>query len=302
MPLDWLPCRDAAYSAADGLAVALALLVAAASGHRALVRALTSPLRLWLTAALAALVFAQAGGGWLRPLAVCALPVLAQHPLGHALAQAATLLGLHRTVNRDHGSIQYRAATALTHAALVLTNLDAQTQSTLRMLGRRLLYVQEIQLIRLHRLRELTLDDVWQLPKRFQLGEIQREFTYDVNESMFLIQAIVRMLWRPAIPLLALQSLAKTMPLVELSIKGYLMHCLSAPSEHAWYHGVGAALALFLANVFSSSMSKIDDQLSLEISRIYHSIKAVKLFGWERMYLDPKLQNRGINGHAILRG
>ncbi|KAJ2776281.1 hypothetical protein H4R18_005747, partial [Coemansia javaensis] len=69
MLLDWLPGRDAAYSAADGLAVALALLVAAASGRRALVRALASPLRLWLTAALAALVFAQAGGGWLRPLA-----------------------------------------------------------------------------------------------------------------------------------------------------------------------------------------------------------------------------------------
>ncbi|KAJ2776100.1 ATP-binding cassette glutathione S-conjugate transporter ycf1, partial [Coemansia javaensis] len=366
MPLNWLPGRDAAYSAADGLAVALALLVAAASGRQALVRALASPLRLWLTAALAALVFAQAGGGgWLRPLAVCALPVLAQHPLGHALAQAATLLGLHRTVNRDHGSIQYRAATALVHAALVLTSLDAQTQSTLRMLGRRLLYVQEIQLIRLHKLRELTLDDVWQLPKHFQLGEIQREFTYDVNEPMFVVRAIVRMLWRPVMPLLALKSLVDTVPLAEISIRGYLMRCLSAPSEHPWYHGVGAALALLLVDTASQSMNQISRQLSLEFSRairavevelfrlplirnsqrrytanniaqyhilniidgmrrsilmrpalerligerykwntlphqvydggpgeIYHGIKAVKLFGWERMYLDPRLQER----------
>ncbi|KAJ2785146.1 hypothetical protein H4R18_000734 [Coemansia javaensis] len=272
MLFDWLPGRDTAYSVADGLAVALALLVAAASGRQALVRALASPLRLWLTAALAALVFAQAGGGWLRPLAVCALPALAQHPLGHALAQAATLLGLHRTVNRDHGSIQYRAATALVHAALVLTSLDAQTQSTLRMLGRRLLYVKEIQLIRLHRLRELTLNDFLQLPRRFQLGEIQREFTYDVNEPMFLAKAIARMLWRPVMPLLALKTLVDTVPLAEISIKGYLIRCLSAPSEHPWHHGVGAALALF----FVTMVSKNIDQL----------------FGWERMYLDPKLQEQ----------
>ncbi|KAJ2779470.1 hypothetical protein H4R18_003989 [Coemansia javaensis] len=273
MLFDWLPGRDTAYSVADGLAVALALLVAAASGRQALVRALASPLRLWLTAALAALVFAQAGGGWLRPLAVCALPALAQHPLGHALAQAATLLGLHRTVNRDHGSIQYRAATALVHAALVLTSLDAQTQSTLRMLGRRLLYVQEIQLIRLHRPRKLTLDDFWQLPRRFQLGEIQREFTYDVSEPMFLAKAIARMLWRPVMLLLALKTLVDTVPLAEISIKGYLMRCLSAPSEHPWHHGVGAALALFFVTMISKSIDQVGDQLSLEISRAERAIK-----------------------------
>ncbi|KAJ2714662.1 hypothetical protein H4R19_001608 [Coemansia spiralis] len=35
------------------------------------------------------------------------------------------------------------------------------------------------------------------------------------------------------------------------------------------------------------------------ISEVYHGIKAIKLFGWERMYLDPKLQEQDSNDKQL---
>ncbi|KAJ1726358.1 hypothetical protein LPJ61_005242, partial [Coemansia biformis] len=36
------------------------------------------------------------------------------------------------------------------------------------------------------------------------------------------------------------------------------------------------------------------------VSEVYRGIRAIKLFGWERMYLDPKLQQRDYTNNDIL--
>ncbi|KAJ1731945.1 hypothetical protein LPJ61_002284, partial [Coemansia biformis] len=118
------------------------------------------------------------------------------------------------------------------HAGLMLANLDEQSLATLRILGKKLPYVQEIQLIRLGRLRPLTPSDVWQLPRRYRVLATHREFVYNVDEPMFLLRAIVRMVWRPMVPLLALQMLAEMIDVVEIMASGFLFRCFDAPLDY----------------------------------------------------------------------
>ncbi|KAJ2065106.1 ABC transporter C member 13 [Coemansia sp. S146] len=71
------------------------------------------------------------------------------------------------------------------------------------------------------------------LTATFQLRNAYAELTINTDESLFLIRAIIRMIWKPMIPI----------------------------------HVAGDS-----------------------IYEIYINLKTVKLFGWERMYLDPKLR------------
>ncbi|KAJ1725999.1 hypothetical protein LPJ61_005493, partial [Coemansia biformis] len=285
------------------------------------------------------------------------------------------------------------------YAALILANLEEQSLTTLRVLGEKALYVQAILLIRLGRLRPLALSDVWQLPERFRISTIQREFVYNVDEPMFLLRAILRLIWRPMIPLLALEMLAELADIFEVMASGYLLSCFDASSDYPWYYGYCAALGLLVASLSSSQQIHISHHVEVEVKRatcaiqlelfrlplirndqrgfghisvnsrrmkilencmstaastiativgfsakfgalyfivgwlaaipmvssavillarwgfeqlvgdssqwksntdaldsnvseVYHGIKAIKLFGWERMYLDPKLRQR----------
>ncbi|KAJ1729748.1 hypothetical protein LPJ61_003376 [Coemansia biformis] len=159
------------------------------------------------------------------------------------------------------------------HAALMLASLDEQSLATLRILGKKALYSQEIQLIRLGRLRPLALSDVWQLPERFRLSTIQREFVYNVDEPMFLLRAIVRLTWRPMIPLLALEMLTELTDILEVMTSGYLLRCFDASSDHPWYYGYCAALGLLVTRFICSQTIHISRHMEVEVKRAAHAIQ-----------------------------
>ncbi|KAJ2106431.1 hypothetical protein IW146_007789, partial [Coemansia sp. RSA 922] len=56
-------------------------------------------------------------------------------------------------------------------------------------------YAQERYLYKLQKLRQVTLDDLWPLPERFQLHTAYSEFKLNTNESYFVLRAIFRMMW-----------------------------------------------------------------------------------------------------------
>ncbi|KAJ1728734.1 ATP-binding cassette glutathione S-conjugate transporter ycf1, partial [Coemansia biformis] len=151
--------------------------------------------------------------------------------------------------------------------------LDEQSLATLCILGEKALYVQEIQLICLGRLRPLALSDVWQLPERFCLSTIQCEFVYNVDEPMFLLQAIVRLTWRPMILLLALEMLTELTDIFEVMVSGYLLRCFDASSGYPWYYGYCAALGLLVTRFICSQTIHISRHMEVEVKRAAHAIQ-----------------------------
>ncbi|KAJ2796308.1 hypothetical protein H4R21_004767, partial [Coemansia helicoidea] len=174
------------------------------------------------------------------------------------------------------------------YAVLMFACLDAQAHAALRTLAKRVFFVQEIQLIRLSWRRPLTLGDVWKLPERLGLFTIQREFKYNVEEPMFLLRAIIRMVWRPMLPLLSLRFLMELGDVAEVMVTGYLLQCFDSASEYPWYHGYGAALVLLLIKAVCIQNSRIDNLIEDEFSRMENTIR-FELF---RLPLEPSGQRK----------
>ncbi|KAJ1732606.1 ATP-binding cassette glutathione S-conjugate transporter ycf1, partial [Coemansia biformis] len=161
----------------------------------------------------------------------------------------------------------------LAHVIILLTNLDNQEMTTLRRLAAKLSFAHEIHLIRLCRLRELVLGDVWQLPARYRLASIQTEFTYNAGETLFLLRAIVRMVWRPVAPLVILASLLGMLTIVEGHLDRHIYDQLTAPSQYPWYHGILAALYRQILFTARLQHSHICNYIYNELSRAARAIK-----------------------------
>ncbi|PIA17986.1 P-loop containing nucleoside triphosphate hydrolase protein [Coemansia reversa NRRL 1564] len=117
----------------------------------------------------------------------------------------------------------------------------------------------ELQLIRLGKSRDLVLEDVWQLPDQHCLRVNREELRCNFDEPLFLMRAILR--W------LAIISAAISIG-ITLTIWGF--EWLTG-SRYEWENSING---------------RISDS---SINEIYSGIKAIKLFGWERMYFDPEL-------------
>ncbi|KAJ2807519.1 ATP-binding cassette glutathione S-conjugate transporter ycf1 [Coemansia helicoidea] len=163
-----------------------------------------------------------------------------------------------------------------------------RAHAALRTLANRALFVQEIQLIRLSRQRPLVVGDVWKLPERLSLHAIRREFKCNVEEPMFLLRAIVRMVWRPLLPLLSLRFLLEVSSIAEAMVTGYLLQCFDSTSDYPWYYGYGIALALLVIKVVSMQQYHIRELIEGEFSRVASAIR-LELF---RLPLEPNGQRR----------
>ncbi|KAJ2803850.1 hypothetical protein H4R21_001870, partial [Coemansia helicoidea] len=181
-----------------------------------------------------------------------------------------------------------RVASVLLHVALMLACLDTQAHAALRTLVNRAFFIQEIQLIRLSRQRPLVLSDVWKLPERFSLNAIRCEFKYNVAEPMFLLRAIVRMAWRPMLPLLAIQFLMEVGDVAEVIVTGYLLRCFDSASDYPWYHGYGIAMVLLVIKGVCLQHIHLRRQIRDEFSRVVSAIR-LELF---RLPLEPNGQRR----------
>ncbi|KAJ2711476.1 hypothetical protein H4R19_003229 [Coemansia spiralis] len=258
---------SAASAAVDGLVVVLAVLAAFTLGKgRALAHAYSRTAVACIAIASVALASSHSrpdAASYLRLLALLSLPLIAHHRWGAAAAPFYCVLN---------------------------------AQAALRTLAKKALYVQEIQLIRLSRQRPLVLGDLWKVPERFRLSTIRREFKYNVEEPMFLFRAIGRLVWRPMLPLLAIQLLMELGAVVEVVLTGYLHRYFDSASEYLWYYGYGMALVLLAVKVAGMQNSRLDDLISAEMSRAEGAI-CLELF---RLPLEPNGQRKFGNIHLQL--
>ncbi|KAJ2797210.1 hypothetical protein H4R21_004411, partial [Coemansia helicoidea] len=282
----------AAYAAVDGLVLVLALLAVAATGRSGiLARAYNRTAIACVAAASVALVSdydRQDAVSYLRLMALLALPLITPRRWGSVVAQLYNALNVHRAMTTADGGPWTRVVSAMLYAVPMLTCLDAQAHAALRTLAKRAFFVREIQLIRLGWQRPLVLGDVWKLPERFGLFTIQREFKYNVEEPMFLLRAVARMVWRPLLPLLTIRFLMELGDVVKAMVTGYLLQCFDSASEYPWYHGYGIALVLLVIKVACMQKSRVEDLIEREFFRVETAVR-LELF---RLPLEPNGQRK----------
>ncbi|KAJ2265227.1 hypothetical protein J3F81_005924, partial [Coemansia sp. RSA 371] len=209
----------------------------------------------------------------LSALAVAVHLTLIEHSQTFAVFQIATLLGMYRALHAEHAEFWHRGTTMALHMYMLLAHLDPRSQNILRLLSETLMYKQEWQLIRLNRIREIVFEDIWELPERLRLKAICGEFTYDVNEPLFLIRAIARIAWRPLLPLCIVQILTQSLSVVEVALESRVLHCLDSASDYAWYHGYIVALALLCLKAANTQRTRLNDYINSEIDRAFSAVE-----------------------------
>ncbi|KAJ2484326.1 hypothetical protein EV174_002518 [Coemansia sp. RSA 2320] len=137
----------------------------------------------------------------------------------------------------------------------------------------KLTYSQERQLLALRRLRELKIGDVWQLPERYSLRNSYREFKYNTDERLFLIRAILRMMWRPMIPVYIAESLLKTVVVLKTTLSSTILHCLDSPDAGVWYKGYLVAILIFLTKIVKVQMNCVRSYSTAETSRVTGAVE-----------------------------
>ncbi|KAJ1730248.1 hypothetical protein LPJ61_003116, partial [Coemansia biformis] len=245
------------------------MAAAAGSGRRA-ASIYSRPSALCAVAVLVALASASAGtspAGALHLLAILALPLLAQHRLGYAVLQLACLLNAHRAWGSMYGALWQRSSVAAAHAALMLASLGEQGTDMLHAILNKVFFVQEIQLVRLSKLRALTLADVWQLPERFRLATVRQEFVYNVNEPQFLLRAVARMMWQPVLLQVVLRSLSHMVDIIKPAAQSSLLYYLYASSDHPWYYGYVAATGMLVVDLAAARLNSFRGYAEAEMAR-----------------------------------
>ncbi|KAJ1951696.1 ATP-binding cassette glutathione S-conjugate transporter ycf1, partial [Linderina pennispora] len=170
-------------------------------------------------------------------------------------------------------TLSLRAFGITLHLFMLMVDLDGQGWHELRDNVQSALYAKEIALIRLGRVRELTIDDFWALPERFQLHAAHREFKYDENETLFVIRGIIRMIWRPYLPLVVFQSLFRIAVVSQSVLFTMVLMCIENPSTHAWYEPYLYLAANFSLQLIKSQAERVNRLLDQEEQRVKDSIK-----------------------------
>ncbi|KAJ1855269.1 Canalicular multispecific organic anion transporter 1 [Coemansia sp. RSA 1822] len=173
-----------------------------------------------------------------------------------------------RAIQLQTKTVRTTISAAAEHARSTWGTLKHQYKGSLGYLWRQILFTQERHLVRTQNERDLTIDDIPELPKSHQLQNICNEFTYDVNERLFLLRAIYRTVWPSLGPLYMAEMLIKGIDMVRILLDGYVMHCLDAPDSHKWYEGYVAALLML---VLKAVQTKTQD------------INNTTVVGWERV-------------------
>ncbi|KAJ2613038.1 hypothetical protein EV177_002706 [Coemansia sp. RSA 1804] len=115
---------------------------------------------------------------------------------------------MYRSLNGDvGGDIWHQVLYASMHAYLLVTHIDTFGQGILNDMQRLVFYTQERRLISLRNTRDIELDDLDELPERLRMGSVANEFKYDVNESAFVLRAIVRYSWRAMLPIYIIEAI-----------------------------------------------------------------------------------------------
>ncbi|KAJ2033752.1 ATP-binding cassette glutathione S-conjugate transporter ycf1 [Coemansia sp. S3946] len=104
-------------------------------------------------------------------------------------------------------------------------------------------------------MRQVTLDDMWPLPERFQLRNAYSEFKYNTNESYFVLRGIFRMMWRPMIPVYIVGLLLQFIPLLQIKLNSSIMHNVDDLSNYSMYMIVADVARIMIVQLLDSQQS-----------------------------------------------
>ncbi|KAJ2864394.1 ABC transporter C member 13 [Coemansia aciculifera] len=116
-----------------------------------------------------------------------------------------------------------------------MANLDSTNKALLNRALQLCTYAQVRYLVRIQKLRQLTIGDIWPLQERFQLRNSYSEFRYNTNESYFIIRAIIRMIWRPMVPIYIIGLLLQFVPIVQARLNSLIMKHVESSTEYSFY-------------------------------------------------------------------
>ncbi|KAJ2766157.1 hypothetical protein GGI18_006055, partial [Coemansia linderi] len=160
-----------------------------------------------------------------------------------------------------------RVVCALLHSVLVLTSLDSSSKFLLSQVYQQCTYSQERYLYKLQKLRQLTLDDIWLLPERFRLRASYSEFKYNTDESYFLVRAIVRMMWRPMIPVYIVGLLLQFIPLIKLRLNSKVMHNVEDFTNYSMNMIAADTLRIVMVQLLDCQLSIVNRFIGKEMTR-----------------------------------
>ncbi|KAJ2116240.1 Multidrug resistance-associated protein 1 [Coemansia sp. RSA 922] len=235
-----------AYPAADA-AVAFTAMYLVIQDKRTIHKQLSSSFS-HIASAFLVILAASHYSGWtmtLNQVASLALPLLAVHPSGYTNFQFANALGIYRLLHNKGNPLQ-SALSILLHIYLVFANLNLSNQMQLASIMREISFAQVRQLNALQKLRELTIDDLWQLPERYQLRNAYSDLVINTTESFFLHKAIFRMVWKPLIPIQVARMLLQLLPIFRSIFNGHIYQCLDSSDSGGYYKAYMAAAGLIL--------------------------------------------------------
>ncbi|KAJ2807332.1 Multidrug resistance-associated protein 1 [Coemansia guatemalensis] len=162
---------------------------------------------------------------------------------------------------------------AVTRARIILVTLQTQCRAFFGPFLGRMLFRQERSLLQQQKKGNLKLDDIPLLSENKSLESARRELTYDVNEPLFLLRAIFRMVWPTLIPLYIVDSLVQAINMAEIMLDAYVLHCMDDPAEHAWYQGYAAALLLVVLKVVQRQMTSASSFTNSGWSRVGNALE-----------------------------
>ncbi|KAJ2110669.1 hypothetical protein GGI16_000188, partial [Coemansia sp. S142-1] len=262
-----------AYPAADA-AVALTAMYLVARDKRVFSPQLASPFSHIASALLVILATSHFSGNkrTLNQVASFALPLLGAHPSGYALFQLANAFGIYRLLCSNVSLLQGSLGVLL-HLSLVLANLNLSNKTQLKTIMQDVSFAQVRYYNALQKLRELTLDDLWPVPERFQLRNAYAELTINTNESLFLIRAIIRMVWKPMIPIHVAGMLFKLLPIMKTMLNGYIYHCLDSSVTTVYYKAYMAAVGIILIELLDMQKMHLKEYIDKEKARVKNALE-----------------------------
>ncbi|KAJ2792683.1 hypothetical protein GGI18_000188, partial [Coemansia linderi] len=160
-----------------------------------------------------------------------------------------------------------RVVCALLHGVLILANLGPSSKSLLSQVYQQCTFAQVRYLMRLHRLRQLAFDDLCPLPERYQLHTAYSEFRYNPSESYFVARAIIRMMWRPMIPVYIVGMLLQFIPLIQLKLNNSILRNVDNLSNYGVYMVVADIARIVAVQLLNSQESVAYDFIDNEMAR-----------------------------------
>ncbi|KAJ2655367.1 hypothetical protein IWW48_005570 [Coemansia sp. RSA 1200] len=180
---------------------------------------------------------------------------------------------MYRSLNGDiGGDIWHQVLYVSMHAFLLVANLDTFGQGILNDMQRLVAYTQERRLVSLRNTRDIELDDLDELPERMRMGSVANEFKYDVNESAFVVRAIVRYAWRAMLPIYIVEAILGIAVVATSLLNTRILHFLDMPAAYTWHGGYSILFLGLFADILVKQFGRIKVYLEGESDRVIQAL------------------------------